>query len=119
LEWILQRPAEYAVAYAVSYLVSAENRNNVVLSIAADDRAKVYLNGREVYRSGASHPWVESFEKVTGLSLVKGVNTVFLKIVNGQHDWRASLAITDEGGKPPKSLQFTVDPADSQIRTDR
>ena len=47
---VLGRVAERSVAYAVCYLESDQARDGLWLQVGSDDQAKVYLNGREIYR---------------------------------------------------------------------
>jgi WD40 repeat protein len=47
----LGRTTERSVAYAVCYFAGGAERADLELRVGSDDQAKVYLNGREVYKS--------------------------------------------------------------------
>ena len=50
-----------SVAYAVCYVISAAEQHDLRLQVSSDDEAKVYLNGKEVYkysRSRSRTSWI-------------------------------------------------------------
>jgi hypothetical protein len=71
---------EQAVAYAVCYVESDADRSFLVVKVGNDDSAKVYLNGRQVYRDAFGGPFAPDRHEVSGIELKAGLNTVVFKV---------------------------------------
>jgi hypothetical protein len=50
--------SEHSAAYAVCYLHSQTDRSGLLMKVGSDDQAKVYLNGRQIYRQDTTRPFV-------------------------------------------------------------
>src|SRR5262249_50220652 len=69
---LLGKTQTYSAAYAVCYLVTGEARDGLKLLIGSDDQAKVYLNGREIYRCGSARALQEDTDTVDDVTLQPG-----------------------------------------------
>jgi WD40 repeat protein/serine/threonine protein kinase len=98
-----------SVAYAVCYVVSDAERNDLLLQVGSDDEAKVYLNGREVYKYTRWSPLV-ALNRVGPVSLRKGTNALVLKVVNEDGNWEACLRFVDQGSNPVRGLEVRLTP---------
>jgi tetratricopeptide (TPR) repeat protein len=106
---VVGRLMRHSIAYAVCYVVADEDRRGLQIKVGSDDQAKVYLNGREVYRSGL----VRSLGReapVAGVTLNKGVNVLVFKVVNMGGDWQGCLRFVDKDDRPAKGLQVRLTP---------
>jgi WD40 repeat protein len=98
-----------SAGYAVCYVMSAAEHNDVLLQISSDDMGKAYLNGREVYkclRGGAVVP----LDRVGPVTLHKGTNVLILKVVNGNWEWEGCARFVDPEGNPVKGLRVSLTP---------
>jgi len=88
-------PSEMAVAYAVTYVFSPDNRN-VKLFVGSDDGCKVFLNDKQLYRY-LGERMAEPDQAEVDLSLKPGWNKLLLKIENniGSFNFYARLLNTD------------------------
>ena len=105
-----QASSPNSVAYAVCYLVTEAAESGVVLHIASDDESKVHLNGRTLHRSNPNRAYVLDEEKVVGVELSAGTNTLVFKILNQTERWFGSIRILDASGQPLPRLRFTLEP---------
>jgi hypothetical protein len=98
-----------SVGYAVCYVISAAERNDVFLQVGSSALVKVYLNGQEIYehlRGGtlvALHP-------AGPVTLRKGTNVLVLKVVNGYWDWESCVRFVDREGNRVQSLHVRLTP---------
>ena len=71
---ILKSQRSFSVVYAVSYIRSETEQRNLRMLVGSDDEAKVYLNGKQVYK----HPFHREFfadqDTVSDLTLNAGRN---------------------------------------------
>jgi hypothetical protein len=95
---------EDSVAYAVTYIVAAEELKGVKMKTGSDDQAKVYLNGKEVFKHAEARP-IEKDEDTTEITLQKGVNVLVVKVVNEKVDWAFCVRFTDKDDKPLTNLK--------------
>jgi predicted glycosyltransferase len=98
------------VAYAVCYLLSESTKTNLLLRVGSDDEAKVFLNGKEIYRWEKDRGYVPDQDVVRNVELKAGTNILVFKVVNETADWRGSLRLSDTEGRPVKGLQVTLTP---------
>ena len=98
------------MAYAVCYLVAKEKMPNLTLKTGSDDQAKVYLNGKEVWKCEEDRAAEKDQDSTPNLTLVKGYNTIVFKIVNGKADWAGCLRFTDKEGNPVKNFKVVLKP---------
>jgi hypothetical protein len=93
-------PHDLVVAYAFTYVWSAENQS-LPLLLGSDDGVKVFLNGEEVYRLLTIRGAEPDQDKIP-LRLKKGWNRLLLKIENnlGGYNFYARIPA------PAGSLRF-------------
>jgi D-arabinan exo alpha-(1,3)/(1,5)-arabinofuranosidase (non-reducing end) len=89
------KPNELVVAYALTY-VYAEAPRDVTLLLGTDDGAKVFLNGRELYRYLAIRVAEPDQDRVI-LPLSKGWNTLLLKLENNLGGYNFYARFPDTG----------------------
>jgi WD40 repeat protein len=107
---ILGHETTQSVAYAVCYLRSESEQRGLQMLVGSDDEAKVYLNGREVFRFPGPRTFDAEQDRVPDISLNAGLNVLILKVVNETVDWMASIRFTDAMGNPVKGIKVTLDP---------
>jgi len=99
------------VAYMRAKLVSPVDQD-ASLEIGSDDGVKAWLNGKLVHANGAMRG-LEPGQDVVAVRLVKGENTLLLKIIQGAGDWAGCAAVVPRGGG---ALQGVRGPATGEIR---
>ena len=107
---ILQRQTTWSAAYAVCYLRSESVRRGLQLLVGSDDASKIYLNGREVYKSTFTTGFVPEQGKAKDLDLTAGLNVLVFKVVNERGAWKGSVRIVDSQGNPVAGVRVTLDP---------
>jgi WD40 repeat protein len=100
---------EDCVAYAVCYVVSETERNDLLLQVGSDDMAKVYLNGQEVYKFSRAHS-LTVLDPIGPVDLRKGTNVLVLKVVNTFGDWEGCARFVDREGNPVSGLRVRLTP---------
>jgi hypothetical protein len=96
---ILGSVTEDSVAYAVAYVVAPEELKGVKMKTGSDDQAKVYLNGKEVFKMPDARA-TEKDQDTTEVTLRKGVNVLVVKVVNEKIDWSFCVRFTDKNDQP-------------------
>ena len=107
---LLGQQTEWSVAYAVCYLQSDADRTGLRMEMGSDDQAKIYLNGKEIYRNVAAREFVPDQDVVAGVELKAGLNVLVFKVVNETEAWQGSIRITDAQGHPVRGIKVTLDP---------
>jgi WD40 repeat protein/serine/threonine protein kinase len=107
---LLGKNTEWSLAYAVFYIQSEAARTGIVMKVGSDDEAKIYLNGREIYRNETARACVPEQDEVTGIELRAGLNVLVFKVVNETLGWQGSVRFTDAAGQPLKGIRVTLDP---------
>jgi hypothetical protein len=79
------------------------------LLVGHNDQARLYLNGKEVFRFEDYKTLEKDSGKAANVTLKKGVNTIVLKVINENNNWQACLRFTDKEGKPVTG--YTLKPA--------
>jgi hypothetical protein len=110
LNAFLGQQTEDSVGYAVCYVVAGERMDNLTMKTGSDDQAKVYLNGKEVFKNEEARPADKDQDSTPNITLDKGVNTIVFKIVNEKIDWSGCLRFTDKDGKPIKKIEVKLMP---------
>jgi hypothetical protein len=105
----LGKETEDSVGYAVCYVHAAAEMKNVTLKTGSDDQAKIYLNGREIFKQEEGRP-LEIDEDSTEFTLRKGVNVLVFKIVNKKEDWSGCARFLDKEGEVIKNLKVSTTP---------
>lgn len=106
----LGQQTEDSVAYAVCYLVANQDITDLTMKTGSDDQAKVYLNGKEVFKNEEARPTEKDQDSTPNLTFQKGVNVVVFKVVNEKVDWSGCLRFTDKDGKPVTDLKVSLKP---------
>ena len=106
----LGQKTENSVGYAVCYLLADREMKDITLKTGSDDQAKVYLNGKEVFKNEEARPADKDQDSTPNLTLKKGANVLVFKIVNETEDWTGCLRFTDKDGKPITDLKVTLKP---------
>ena len=116
---ILGQETTQSVAYAVCYLRSEAEQRGLRMLVGSDDEAKVYLNGKQVYKSPLPRAFVAEQDTVPDIALNAGLNVLVFKVVNETGDWKGSIRFTDAQGNPVKGIKVTLDPEARIDRTTR
>jgi tetratricopeptide (TPR) repeat protein len=104
-------PAEHRIAYAVCYIHSASERNDLVLRVGSDDQALIYLNGEEVYRNTKARGLVLDDDETHPVHLRQGINVVVFKVVNqGGPGPHGSLRLLTKDGSIPEGVGYGLTP---------
>src|SRR5437660_6733619 len=96
--------SEDSLAYAVPWVVAPEQLKNVKMKSGSDDQAKVYLNGKEVFKYTEARA-ADKDQDSTAVTLQKGVNVIVVKVVNEKMDWSSCVRFTDKDDKPLTNLK--------------
>jgi hypothetical protein len=107
---LLGQQTEDSVAYAVCYLVPDTRMDDLTMKTGSDDQAKVYLNGKEVFKNEEARATDKDQDSTANITLRQGVNTIVFKIVNEKADWSGCLRLTDKEGNPVKNIKVTLKP---------
>jgi hypothetical protein len=99
----------HSVAYAVCYVISDVERNDLLLQVGSDDQAKVYLNGQEIYTYIRPRSLL-ALDPISRVTLHKGTNVLILKVVNGSGEWECCARFVDPEGNPAEGLRMTLTP---------
>jgi hypothetical protein len=102
------RPCDHSVAYAVCYVISSMELQDVVLQVSSGSGAKIYLNGEEIYKSteGRSRGILEPSSPTR---LCKGTNILVLKAVHESGAWPgACVRFVDRESNPVQGLQVRL-----------
>jgi WD40 repeat protein len=105
----VREQGNYTVAYAVCYVISAAERNDLLLQAGSDDEAKVYLNGQEVYKYTRVRA-LQDLDPIGPVTLHKGTNVLVLKVVNEYGQWLGCARFVDREGNPVPGLQVRLTP---------
>jgi hypothetical protein len=95
---------EDSVGYAVTFIVAPADLKGVKMKTGSDDQAKVYLNGKEVFKNAEARP-ADKDQDTTEVTLKKGVNVMVVKVVNEKVDWSFCVRFTDKDDKPLTNLK--------------
>lgn len=105
---VFGRYEQNAVAYGLAYL-EAPREMDAVLALGSDDGFALWLNGKEIARKDVGRPYLSREDRVP-LHLVKGSNTLLLKISQGGGMWGFGAHLEDESGKPLTDVQVKWTP---------
>jgi WD40 repeat protein/serine/threonine protein kinase len=98
-----------SVAYAVCYVISEVERNDLLLQVGSSYQAKVYLNGQEVYKTSRFRA-VQALDPIGPVRLRKGTNVLVLKVVNELYEWEGCARFVDGDGNPVPGLRIQLTP---------
>ena len=94
--------------YAVCYIHSDHPQRGLRLRVFGGEKAKVYLNGQEVYKSIDGSYYVHSEDVAVGLQLNEGLNVLVFKSVNEGGTWMGSVRLTDEADRPVRGIKVAL-----------
>ncbi len=104
------------VAYAAVYVYSPRDRSILIdepdmigLLAGADGSTKMLLNGKPVGRFDFVRELVIDSDRVDGLPLRQGWNTLVIKLHNPSGRWRFTARLMTAAGNPAGDLQYTRD----------
>jgi len=80
------------------------------MKVGCDDEAKIYLNGKEIYRNEIARACVPDQDEVAGIEFRAGLNVLVFKVVNEILGWQGSVRFADAAGQPLKGIRVTLDP---------
>ena len=86
------RLREYAIYYLYTEIYSDEPRD-VWMAIGSDDQSKIWINGQMVWKSADILKGWNPDEGYRRVRLVKGINTILLRIENAWFDCAASVMV--------------------------
>jgi WD40 repeat protein/serine/threonine protein kinase len=101
--------SDYTVAYAACYVISPAERNDLWFQVGSDDEAKVYLNGKLIYKYPVNG-FVDTLHPAGPVKLLKGTNVLVLKVVNEQFQWACCARFVDGEGNPVQGLEVRLTP---------
>lgn len=110
LHAVLGERHEDALAYLVTYVVAEQDMPELTLGIGSNDQARIWLNGKLVYTFSDTRGIDQDSDKVPGVALTKGMNTIVVKVINQKNDWAAALRFLDKDGNPVASLAVKTAP---------
>lgn len=102
----LGKETEDSVGYGVCYITADQELKDLVMKTGSDDQAKIYLNGKEIWKTEEARAAEKDQDSTENVTLKKGVNVLIFKIVNEKVDWQGCVRFTDKDGKPVTG--FTV-----------
>jgi WD40 repeat protein/serine/threonine protein kinase len=107
---LVGREATYSVAYAVCYIRSETEQRGLQILVGSDDQSKVYLNGKQVYKSSLARSFFADQDTVPDITLNAGLNVLVFKVVNETLGWQGSIRFTDAQGNPVEGIKVTLTP---------
>jgi len=110
LNEILNKDTEQTMGYAVTYIRSDADRDNLRLKMGSNDEGKVYLNGKVLVKTSEPRSLDQDSDVVRNVTLKKGVNVVVFKIYNEGADWQGCLRFTDANNKAITNLVVQLEP---------
>jgi hypothetical protein len=107
---VLGKQNEDVLGYLVAYVVADKEMAGLTLGIGSNDQAKIWLNGKEVYKFTDTRTIDKDTDKVKDVTLKQGVNTIVFKVINQKNDWAAALRFLGKDGKPVTGLVVKTAP---------
>ena len=108
-------PPRHRAAYAAIYVYAAQDRSVLLdapdmieLRCGADGGTKVLLNGQPVGRFDFVRELVTDSDRVPGLPLRKGWNTLVIKLHNPSGQWRFCGRLLTSAGESARDLEFQL-----------
>jgi hypothetical protein len=103
----LGKQTEDSVGYAVCYIHADKEMKDIQLKTGSDDQAKIYLNGKEIFKQDEDRP-LEADEDTTQVTLRKGVNVLVFKVINEKEDWSGCARFIGNDANVIKDLRVTA-----------
>ncbi len=111
--WPNPRNEDYpnCTAYAVTYIISDRDQENVRIQLGLGDYGKLFLNGKELHKwDDAEYKFTPAVETLEGIHLQQGVNSLVFKIANREYRWGLSVQLTDSNGMPLQGIHVSNSP---------
>jgi hypothetical protein len=99
-----------AIGYAVCYILCDREHRGLNMNVGSDDQAKIYLNGKEVFKQLKVRAIGKDQDVVPNITLNKGRNVVVFKVINEQWGWAGCMRFTDRIGKPFRDFRVKLVP---------
>ena len=107
----LNQQTEKTIGYAVAYVKSEEDQENLQLKMGSNDQGKVYLNGKLLLKTSEPRALEQDADVASNITLKKGINVVVFKIFNeGGSDWQGCIRFATSTGKPITNLTIQTEP---------
>ena len=106
---VFQGRISNAVAYAVAYLESPDDRD-VVLALGTDDGTVVWLNGKEVHRFVEPRAYRSKQDRIP-IRLNKGTNTLLIKVAQKTGGWEMAAHVETADGEPVPDVTTHLKPS--------
>jgi hypothetical protein len=106
----LGNQTEDSVGYAVCYVVTEDEIKDLTMKTGSDDQAKVYLNGKEIFKNEEARAADKDQDSTADITLKKGTNVIVFKVVNEKVDWSGCLRFVDKDGKPVTNFKVSLKP---------
>ncbi len=103
LDRLYTRDLDYAAAYAVTYIYSPVDSENLILYTGSDDFIKVWINGKLVHaynRESREGKWDQ--DNIKGIKLKKGYNLVVVKCLDLEDNWNFYFRLATRKDLPIK-----------------
>jgi hypothetical protein len=110
LNKILDSANSDVLGYLVTYVVADADMAGLKLGIGSNDQARIYVNGKEVFKFTETRTVDKDSDKVDKIDLKKGVNVIVFKLINEQNDWQGALRFLDKDDKPVTTLKVQTKP---------
>jgi eukaryotic-like serine/threonine-protein kinase len=107
---LVGRETHFSTAIAVCYIQSESQQRGLTMLVGSDDQAKVYLNGKQVYKNSLARPFAVDQDVVSDITLNAGLNVLVFKVVNEDFNWQGSVRFTGAQGNPVKGIKVTLTP---------
>ena len=107
---VLGTRTEDALAYLVTYVVAEADMPGLTMAIGSNDQAKIWLNGKQVHKFTEGRGIEQDNDKVTDITLTKGMNVIVFKLINQKNDWAAALRFLDKDDKAVTGLAVKTAP---------
>jgi len=97
---------EQVVGWAVTYIISPDDKSGLTLRMNSNDQGKVYLNGEEVIKFTETRTLEkETEDSARNVALKKGLNVLVLKVANEENNWQGSVRFMTQTGRPVTDLK--------------
>jgi hypothetical protein len=97
-------PSDWVCAYACCKVISP-NAGPAQIRLGTNDTATVWFNGQKILSKNIERSAAPDSD-IISVQLVKGENTILIKVCNTELNWGLYLRITDNQGKLLKGLKF-------------
>jgi hypothetical protein len=105
----LGQRTEYSVGYAVCDIRAPAEMKDVRLLTGSDDEAKIYLNGKEVFKKIQGGALIKDRD-IAHITLAKGVNVLVFKVVNEGDAWLGCARFFNTDGEVMRNITATTAP---------